>query len=74
MASASWDGSALCSILETGAEEGQMVSGGACAVMRFGHTCALLWLFIHYYMWQYRIELEYYFVAYFECITEFDVL
>ena len=29
VASASRDGSALCSILETGAEEGQMVSGGA---------------------------------------------
>ena len=26
------------------------------------------------YMWQSRIEIEYYFVAYFERITEFDTL
>ena len=26
------------------------------------------------HVWQSRIEIEYYSVAYFECITEFDVL
>ena len=28
----------------------------------------------HMYMWQSQIEIEYYFVAYFERITEFDAL
>ena len=74
LASASWDSSTLGSILETSAEERQMVSGGNVLTWIFEHTCALLWLFIqsfiHYHMWQSRIELEYCSVAYFECITE----
>ena len=52
MASASRDGSALCSILETSTEEWQMVSGEACAVVRFRHTSFIIHSFIHYYMWQ----------------------
>ena len=42
MASASRDGSALCSILETSTEEWQMVSGEACAIVRFRHTCTFV--------------------------------
>ena len=30
--------------------------------------------FFETYMWQSRIEIEYYFIAYFERITEFDAL
>ena len=30
--------------------------------------------YIWHYMWQSRIEIEYYSVAYFECITKFDAL
>ena len=37
-------------------------------------TCVTKRLHFKWYMWQSRIEIEYYSVAYFECITEFDAL
>ena len=33
-----------------------------------------IYIYIYIYMWQSRIEIQYYFIAYFERITEFDAL